>query len=382
MSKNKRFVVPIVCSLFFGLFSFSSLFLMHDELLRCACEGWGGESGNYSSWATALSVTCFLWLMQWGVNFITRFRGKWLAVSFFPAYLALAMLTSLQPVMDEQEFVLQLSAGWWWGIVALVIYGGVAYVYRQKETASRHQRLTGNLLMPNLLVMTLFTYSAGCLGNDDELLNHELAIAQSISDERYEDARQVGKKSLANSRTLSALRAFALSKTDSLGQCLFCYPQSQGAAGLFMDESKGRVSPLANRDIYDYLGGDEKLDNETPVRYFRRLCAKDSGSAKAIDYYLCSLLLERQLEPFAQALDTYYKGRTLPRHYQEALVLLVDKEGDAITSSLAGSCTPHMKQGYESFKALQKEYLHDIPRRNYSRRQYGDTYWWYYWYGE
>lgn len=381
MFKNNRLVISSVCSLAFVLFSFFYLYLMQGESLRLMHRTLSEGGIPYSPFWGALILTVVLWLARWGLNLLTRFRDKWLAVSYFPAYLSVALISSLHPaVTNGADFHLALSDNWWLALVLFVAYVALAVVY-QKQGLTVVKEPIPRTLIPNLLVLLVFTYVTGAVGNSDELLHRELVVAQRISEGDFEEALQEGKKSLHNSRTLMTLRSLALSHVDSLGQALFSYPRTEASEGLFFDESRGEVSSLTNQDIYNHLGGESRLYNETPVHYLRRLCEKDSCNQKAQDYYLCALLLERQLESFVKALERHYKGvADLPRHYQEALLLYEEKEGTPI--SFIGGYAPSLVKNYQAFKELEREHAQEIHRRNYTRRKFGDTYWWYYWYGE
>lgn len=235
-------------------------------------------------------------------------------------------------------------------------------------------------MIPNVLTLIIFIYFVGAIGNHNEVFHNELKMAHAIKDNDYEKALKIGIKSPHSSQTLTAMRALALSSIDSLGQRLFFYTQENGANGLFIDEREGKRSTITNDSIYKHLGGIDRKYNEPAVNYLRRICESDTASSHARDYYLCALLLERQLSVFNQALKTYYnQDEMLPRHYLEALILLHDKEKKGIQTITTDSL---IIKDYDAFKSLQQSYDEEELKSNYTRRKFGNTYWWYFWYGE
>lgn len=392
-ARRTEFYVSLTCTLLFTLFSVSYLFMLHGWSLSSLHVMLSEGKTAYSPFWGAVIITVVLWLVQWGARLFARFRNGWQAVAYFPAYLGLTVLSSVHPDVaeDGQRFSVTFADGlWWWTLLLLALFIGLSVVCRRLAGRNRSGKTAGyqQQIIPCLLTLIAFSYLTGMVGNNNEIFHNELALEQAIRQHRPEEVMTIGRKSLHNSRTLSALRARALSETDSLGCHLFTFPQWDRADGLFFDESRGAVSPLTNADLYRYLGGKPRIANETPVHYLHRLCTEyvaatdtvDTVSHKAIDYYLCALLLDRQLNAFVQAFHTYYDGGLpLPRHYQEALLLHEEREKSVAKEE---EVSPEVRSRYEAFKEMQAEYEDPIPQQNYTRRKFGDTYWWYFWYGE
>lgn len=395
-ARRNHSAVSAICALLFIAFSIAWLYLLQGNALQTIHTQLSGGKTAYSPLWGAVMLTVMMMLVRWGLNVFTRFRRAWLAVSYFPAYLMLILLSGFSPCTDaDGHFVLHTYPGLWGCMfVAVLLYSALALFYKRHFSTYATWRFQA-MLLPNLLVMIAFTYATGFIGNSNEIYHHELAISQSIKSGHPERVFHIGRKSLHNSHTLTALRAYALSQTDSIGNWLFRFPQAGGAEGLFFNEANGEVSIITNADLYAHLGGTPRRKGETSVAYLRRLCENNHGNHKALDYYLCALLLARQLPAFVQTLDTYYDqdSTLLPRHYQEALILYrlqqgiesrvtEDDEAEAplLTDTLAVS--PAVASRYQAFTALQQEYQLQSHRNNYTRRKFGDTYWWYYWYGE
>lgn len=374
-------VTAAVCSLLFLSFSFSYLYMMQGELVRCLCEETFGGRISYSPLWGAVAITLFLWMVRWVLNLFTRWEGIGMAFSYFPAYWALAFLTCVSPVTSAAGVSSLGWPHWSWFLVALGGYFLVSLVCKYRRQTSGKRGLLETLI-PNLLILILLSCATGSVGNSNELLHHELRVARFLREQRYDDALLVGKKSLHNTPVLTALRALALSHMGEMGGSLFEYPQGYGADGLFFPEGESGVCGLADADIEEHLGGFPRKDSESVTDYLNRLYEADSVATSCVaDYYLCALLLERQLPRFHQVLLQYWPAdKALPRHYQEAL--LVYQQQAEVASSLAALCTSETKERYKAFLQLQDRYELPLHRNNYTRRKFGDTYWWYYSYGE
>ena len=377
-------VIAIICGILFVSFSFVYLYQFQGEVMRFVVETYLQGRFSYSPFWGAVILTLALCVIRWLFNRITRFRGSWLAFSYLPAYCILSFITCVHPtegIVDGKAFSIGFSGIW----IAVVAYVAIGCWYR-KFLYRRSREVRNKLneaLLPNLIVVIMGSYATGFVGNDNVILHHELAVAQYIRVGEFEKALEVGQKSLHNSQTLTALRAFALSNTDSLGQRLFCYPQGYGAEGLFLNEGQGNVSSVSNEKIQVYLGCELRHTDESTVTYLQRLSSEDScASAKVVDYYLCALLLEKRLEEFYHALLSSYADHSspLPRHYQEALLVYGQLTGRE--PALFAKCDEHIKARHRAFIDLQKEYQEPLHQNNYTRRRFGDTYWWYYCYGE
>ncbi|MBR5804118.1 MAG: hypothetical protein IKY31_07280 [Bacteroidaceae bacterium] len=377
-----RLVIDAVCGILFLAFSFVYLYVVQGELMRCLWRDCLGKE-TYSPLWGALVITCFLWIGQWLLERLTRFGRTWVALPYFSAYCALAFLTCVTPIesgVDSCTYVLGWDGLWWLFPGSLIIYLIVGIIIRCRRAVVRERSLT-ELLISNLITLIIFSYATGSIGNTNELLRNELLVSQCIRDQRYEDALLVGKKSLNNTPSLTTLRAFALSHNGILGESLFEYPQSDGTNGLFFQKEFSGVHGFTNEDIISHLGGVPCEEGEPVVDYLQRLCESDStATSQALDYYLSALLLEKRLSDFYQALLQYWpKDTALPRHYQEALILYVQEVESA--SPPAQMCTSPIEERYEEFLQLRNQYADSLHQKNYTRRKFGDTYWWYYCFG-
>ena len=230
------------------------------------------------------------------------------------------------------------------------------------------------LINSNLAILMLLCLMTVCIGNSNVNFHHELAVEQAIRDKDYAGARMVGVESLETTRTLTALRAHALSLEGTMGEHLFEYPQYYGADGLLFDPHSQETLRLNADSLYVYLGAKPRATEKT-TDYLARICRDDEGKHTALDYYLSALLLDKKLDKFASAVETYcFEQDTLPRYYREAVVLYKHSHpgySRAVNDTL-------MVQRLNEFLSRQKEFTSPTEEKNRMRREYGDTYWWYY----
>lgn len=345
-------------------------------------------TSSYSPLFGGCLLVLLLWLIQWGLNFLTRFRGQWYSLSFIPSYIIIATITSIYPSHNSDDGLYTLcfrENTILFAIIALCLYACLGYLYRTRDILSHNKKNLVSSLTSNVVILAFLNIITPSIGNTNIVFHHEMAVANAIKKQNFDLALSIGKKSLENSHTLTTLRSFALSHTDSLGQKLFTYPQIGSANGLFFDESENKQSILTNSDIYFYLSAPARKEDQTTTHYLASICDIDTVNRKAVDYYLCSLLLNRQLDTFVQSLPLFYSdtiSAELPRHYQEALLIYADKK-DENQEEITKQCSPYIKSRYKAFLTLQQEYNNrPIHQRNYTRRKFGDTFWWYYLYAE
>lgn len=97
----------------------------------------------------------------------------------------------------------------------------------------------------------------------------------------------------------------------------------------------------------------------------------------AYDYYMMSALLNKDLSKFAWGVKQYkrYYKNTLPKHYAEAAALCNYLNKDSLLY-----VNPSTKQQFDEYLKLKKEQKNPITEKNIMRRNFGETYWWYYMY--
>lgn len=97
----------------------------------------------------------------------------------------------------------------------------------------------------------------------------------------------------------------------------------------------------------------------------------------AYDYYMMSALLDKKLDKFAWGVKLYrlfYKN-PLPKHYAEAAALCNYMHvGPALYVNAV------TKKTFDEFLKLKKDQKNPATEKNIMRRNYGQTFWWYYMY--
>ena len=212
----------------------------------------------------------------------------------------------------------------------------------------------------------------------DEQLHARLRAERFLSEADYQKVLDVDRKSLQVSKQLTAMRALALAHEQEMGDALFTFPQDYGSSGLL----------VADADLLDYdtlqvyfhrywqavpVG---KIQSDAPLFFEKLLKRPDCDTLSLRDYYLCALLLERNLDKFVLELPSFYcVNDSLPLHYREAMVLYKNLRPEDCEYSDAEE-----EEQFAAFNAYLTPYVHETERRNYARRKYGRTYWYYYLY--
>lgn len=405
----------LACALLFLLFAFAYLYRQQGEVLALAQYVYSNGVTSYDLLTGAALIPLILLGVQQVVALISRVPTRFYAWTYLPSLLTLSMLADADPLVLRQE-------GWarwlWIAPLALALYvAGVAAFRRmgESDTASRAgMDETALTLTPNFFILLLLQLTAASLPRPTAAYLHELRVERLVAQRREADALRVGRKSLESTRRLAELRAFALSRIDSLPERLFCYPQDYGVEGLLDvgDTSRhfyrvdaatvcGSLGTYCRRGIastprYFQLAAAQlahradslaRLDTATlSTDSLRRRFALDRSlthrrQCRLLDYQLCHHLLRKDLAAFrrdlpryrALRLDTAFRSvgasdsLRLPRAYREALALVDTLLADTATLSR-----------YRAYR-LQCDTVADADaRRNYARRRYGDTYWWYY----
>ena len=93
---------------------------------------------------------------------------------------------------------------------------------------------------------------------------------------------------------------------------------------------------------------------------------------------MCYLLLDKDLEGFNYEFNRIY-GDSLsyevPRAYQEAIIL---QHPEFVGSSIPIYINMNNVDRYAGYLAMKDSITDKVERKNRTRREYGDTYWWYF----
>lgn len=298
------------------------------------------------------------------LNSFFHLKGRRHALSFIPSFLLLALFTDLVPDYSFATFIPSLS-----GLVLFLV------LLRLSQRTHFRSDTFWNLLQPNLCCFLFAFFYVALFCNSDEVFHNELKVERGILHGNYKSALSAGEESLATSPLLFSLRACALSCENTLGESLFDYPVPSPRPNLSFSEEDFR-NMLFSRDGLENAVSPDMRGSMTE----REASGKKYYDFATSDHLLCSLLLDKKLDEFARRLPEFYDISNthvnLPRHYREALVLYnaLFIHPRLIYYSVS------TKQNYLDFIELCNTCSTPAERKNLSRRLYGNTFWWYYYF--
>ena len=366
-------IQTVVCGLLFSIFSFIYLYVFQCDVLEAFHFSLAHGKTHFSAIGSALVITLILLLIRWGVNVLLKLRGKLRSLAYMPSFFILMALSDI-----GRDVYLQSSHTKWLWLLPLLIclFIGVAYGFKKSLQFSNQTTDTNR---PFLVASNVSILLAGCImtllvGNTNTDFHHELQTERFLREQRADEALKVGQRSLDATQTLTALRVYAMSQTGKIGEKLFAYPQYYGSEGLFFPEDSLRVLRYTNDSIYHHLGA-RPYSGEDRLSYLSRICYHDEGKHTALDYYLSALLLDKQIESFTDAISEFYELEdSLPRYYREAITIYRTTHPEFTF----GSNDSTLIKGYIKYRERQTQFNSKQEETNRMRREYGDTYWWYY----
>lgn len=366
-------VRTLMCALF-ALFLFVYLYVFQSPLLALVQHQLAEGQTVYMPLISALVLTVLLMLLQ-------RLLVKWVyfsdvtySFSFIPSALLAILLTAFTP---EPSVPILVACT----VFLLWFVGVVGYTLCHRDQSGFAQRTFAHTVCLHLLAFLPTGILMGAASHSQDVLTYELQVGRLSTRQQYEEALEVGRRSLATSSRLTALRAYALAHTpEGLGERFFTYPLSGTGSGQLMFSPADTLKQLLCPDsLYaDFLVWPSTV--ESPLAFWKRVKTK-SSSVHVKDYWLTALLLEKELDTFVKELPMYYPlsdSISLPRHYGEALTLYAVSHH----KNLAFPSDSAYIVSYNRF-VREKEMGGDYREtQNLLRRQYGDTYWWYYYFQE
>lgn len=366
-------IQTVVCGLLFSIFSFIYLYVFQCDVLEAFHFSLAHGKTHFSAIGSALVITLILLLLRWVFNLFLGLKGKLRSLAYMPSFLILTALSDI-----GRDVYLQSSHTKWLWLLPLLIFIFVGATYGIKRSLQFTNQNT-DTNRPFLIASNVSILLVGCLmtlivGNTDTDFHHELQVERFLREQNANEALKVGERSLEAPQTLTALRAFALSQTDKMGEKLFAYPQYYGSEGLFFPEDSLKVLRFTNDSIYQHLGA-HPFNGEDKISFLSRICYHDEGKHTALDYYLSALLLDKQIESFTDAITEFYELEdSLPRYYREAITIYRTTHPEFPF----GHNDSTLIKGYAEYRQCQTQFNSKQEEINRMRREYGDSYWWYY----
>ena len=368
-------IISVASGLLFSAFSITYLSVFQKDVMEALHYSLAQGKTVYAPWVSAIIITVVLLVFRWALNGLTSLKGLLKGLSYFPSCLLLGVLTDVGHNVYHGGGIADV---WAWKLpLVLVIYVLIAwFLGRTARLWLNPQIQDGFVVNSNLLTLLVFCVMTIGIGNDNIHFHHELQVEEALRKQKYERALEVAGKTMDPSRNLTALRAYAMSRQGMMGESIFRYPQLYGAAGLLMDASNDKALRLNADSLSVYLGGKPVL-GETALDFFRRICHEETGNYTTLDYYLSALLLEKKLDEFVNEFDALYIVRdSIPLYYNQALFLYA-KMHDRSTEEITHE---DLETLWEKYRTKQKELSGHRGEANWMRREFGDTYWWYYQY--
>lgn len=383
-------IIRYSCGILFMLFSFCYLYCLQGEILAEAQFVYSKGVTSYHIFFGAVIITVVLQIIQWIVSLLSRLPSRWHALSYLPSMLMLAILTDVnKPALEHFTF-----GAWVWifplVLVAYIVLAIVVHVmdadFEKTATDIKSQ------IYPNFIILFVLILIAGAIPQSTDVYHFELKAERLILEKDYEGASEVGKQSLRTTARLTQLRMYALDKQGLLAERLFEYPQYDGSRGLLdvTDTlSSYRFSP---QSICAHLGAFCGKNIHSTNQYYQLVLGDSVWNQHTVDYYLCSLLLDRKLAEFKKQLPRYYDLADsiphaydrLPKAYREAMLLVGDHESALNGKIVIGADTiatladAEFVAQFKDYNELKAELKNQTERINKTHREFGKTYWWYY----
>lgn len=322
--KKAARIQTVVCGFLFSIFSFIYLYVFQSDVLEALHFSLAHGKTHFAPLPSAIIITLILVLLRWGVNSLLGLKGEVRALAYFPSCLILGVLTDVGRTIYMSDY----HTPWGWLLPAvLLVYFLLAFWLRRVFRVQLNVESSPTALMnSNLVILLLLIFMTVLIGNSNRTFHRELKAEHYLRNHQYNEVLKVGKNSVEASRTLTVLRTIAMSHTGTLGEKLFEYPQYYKTDGLFFANDSSTVLRYTNDSIYYLLG----------------------------------------VRP--------YNGEEFARYYKEAMLIYRDRHPDypiLVTDSV-------MIQRYAEYKVRRKDFTSAIEERNKMRREFGETYWWYF----
>ena len=368
-------IIAVASGLLFSVFSITYLSVFQKDVMEALHYSLAQGKTVYAPWISAIIITVVLLVLRLLINGLVNLRGPFKGLSYFPSCLLLGVLTDVGHDVYHGGGIADVWA--WMLPLVLLLYVAIGWLLARAARLWLNPELSdGFVVNSNLLTLLLLCFMTIGIGNDDIHFHHELQVEEALRKQDYVRALQVGEKTMDPSRNLTALRAYAMSRQGTMGEDLFRYPQLYGAAGLLMGTSNEKALRLNADSLSVYLGAKPTM-GEPALDFFRRICHEESGNYTTLDYYLSALLLEKKLDEFVKEFDALYSVRdSIPIYYNQALYLHAKMYG----TSTGETTNEALEALWEKYRAKQEELSGQRGEGNYMRREFGDTYWWYYQY--
>lgn len=369
-------VVKTVCATVFLLFVAIYVFSYQEDTLALTQHILSGGATVYSRLIGGFIITIVLALLHFTTAKVMRTKPLCIyALSCFPSLYILAMLTDF----DTSH---PLSPWRWWAILmplACAVWWGVVYflgeLLRYRCSDNRHEEgYLARTLGCNIFILAAMMIGVGLLSNSNDITHYRLRMERLLMHGEYAKALEVGKQSDKSDANLTMLRVFALAHEGRLGDELFKYPVSGTSASIVPQLADGKMLMLSPDSVYRMLGAIPRHGQSTK-HYLNAIVKSGQATKAAIEYQLCGMLIDKNLDGFVSLLMKTHKiDDSLPLHYREALILYTHRR----SSPKVVYRNTVMDTDYDDMQRLEAETHSPGERRIMIYKQFAGTYWEYF----
>ncbi len=359
--RNSTATVRWMCAIIFIVFTYLYLSCYQADVLAVAQHELSDGLTTYNYALFPVLTTLALFLLQLGVYAVGRVKKTFHALTYFPSLLVLAVITDIPCHVDMG---LSLGAWAWIAPLLLVVFGFSIWVIRQLEPyePEGHSGLLGaRRIWVNLFQLVVMMLLVVLVSNGNQVFHERMKMERLMKEGNYAEALEIGRSSLDTDSSLTMLRVACLHRTKRMGDQLFHYPLVGGSKAMIPD---GVTTKAMMWDVPKWM----RPMKNGKLKYLR-----------PVDYQLCGLLLDKQIDRFVielqkrQAIDSI----SLPRHYKEALILYAHSR----THPKVVYHDAVMEADFQDFQGMERKYSNEMERNAALRDTYGNTYWYYYRYG-
>ena len=305
LKNGSTVTIRVMCAIVFVLFSFCWLFFFQSDQLAMTQHVLSGGLTHYNALWGTLIIIAVLMLLQLIIYRIIRLNKRSHALTYVPSMMLLALVSEISRQIESGEGV----SGWIWvlPVIALLVWAGVAAVAKlvQEIESDRDFSLFSRPMWINALLMALQIICVAWIGNTNAVYHYRMQTETLLADGKYQKALEVGKRSLESDANLLMLRMYALARENALGERLFEYPISANVEQILPTSGRTRMYYCPEDSLWRFLGG-RPAEAMTPMHFLDLLERRDSiVPRQVIDYKLCGLLIDRQIDRFAREIGKY-----------------------------------------------------------------------------
>lgn len=374
-SKDSTITLKVVCAILFIAFTFHYIYSFQGDLLGMIQYAWSGGKTHYDREIGFAIILATALIISSTTAILTRLPQRYSSLIYFPAFLGMGLLTSVN--VEGMQVETRLS----WLILSPLLFAVYLFMLRGVQNFKPFLlplRSTGFLSHPwwtNLLTMAFMMLMTNTMGNTSRDLHTRLEVERLCRQHQWQAALDAGIPSHDRDSSMTMLRAMALARQGKLGEQLFNYDVRGGSKALWQQKDKSACFLLGDPYIlWQTLGIVPRNTSEDVAHFMKKQIRRHAISQCGKDYLLCAYLLDNDLSSFFVELPKHYAlNDSLPKHYQEAYVLYAKQKNlnDTITNNA-------VKADYADFLATMRSKRGKVQRHSAIRDAYFGTYWYYY----